>query len=76
MRADGLSNDVRRQMTNDPHVRPASSADHDFAARARAWVERTCKEQGIPVKISDPLTIQKVAAIFRSAREQREGDQA
>jgi hypothetical protein len=39
-----------------------------FVLRARAWAERTCREQGIPVKISDPRTIERVAAIFREAR--------
>jgi hypothetical protein len=42
-----------------------------LAARARAWVERTCREQGISVKISDPRTIERVAAIFREGRAKR-----
>jgi hypothetical protein len=48
----------------------------NLAARARAWAERTCSEQGIPAKISDPRTIEKVAAIFREAAERREQRQA
>jgi hypothetical protein len=39
-------------------------------SRAHAWVERTCREQGVPVKISDPHTIQRVAAIFREAKSE------
>jgi hypothetical protein len=46
--------------------------DDDLAARARAWVERTCEEQSIPVKISDPRAIERVAAIFREARSKRQ----
>ena len=41
----------------------------DLAARARAWVERTCAEQGIPVKISDPQTIAKVAGLLAQGRQ-------
>jgi hypothetical protein len=38
--------------------------DEELAADARAWVEKTCAEQGIAVKISDPQTIEKVAALL------------
>ena len=43
--------------------------DDDLAARARAWVERTCAEQGVPVKISDPQTIAKVAELLAQGRQ-------
>lgn len=41
----------------------------ELAARARAWVVRTCAEQGIPVKISDPQTTAIVAALLAQGRQ-------
>jgi hypothetical protein len=41
----------------------------DLAARARAWAERTCREQDIPVKVSDPATIAAVAALLAQGRQ-------
>jgi hypothetical protein len=53
--------------------RPAghSGADDEAAyqARVRAWVERTCAEQGVPVKIADPLTLRKIGDILNQARQ-------
>ena len=46
-----------------------SGPDDDLAARARAWVERTCAEQGVPVKVSDPQTIAKVAELLAQGRQ-------
>ncbi len=40
--------------------------------RAVAWVERSCAEQGVPVKLSDPVALQRIAAILGEAREARE----
>jgi hypothetical protein len=40
------------------------SGTNDLEARAIAWVERTCADQNVPVEISDPLTIRKVAEIL------------
>jgi hypothetical protein len=34
-----------------------------------AWVERTCREQGVPVKVRDPATIRAVALLLRSGSE-------
>jgi hypothetical protein len=50
---------------------PASppGTDPERAARARAWVEQSCAEQGIPVKISDPQTIVKVAGLLAQGRQ-------
>ena len=31
-----------------------------------AWVERACADQGVPVKLSDPLALAKVAELLRS----------
>jgi hypothetical protein len=36
-----------------------------------AWVDRTCAEQGVPVKVTDRRVVREVAAILRSAREER-----
>ena len=41
----------------------------DFKARAMAWVERGCMDQGIPVEISDPQTIAAVAEVLRQGRQ-------
>ena len=35
--------------------------------------ERTCAEQGVPVKITDPLVLDKVAKILRPDTEQDSG---
>jgi hypothetical protein len=43
-----------------------------FRERAVAWVERSCAEQGVPVKLSDPLALAKIADILGEAREARE----
>lgn len=44
----------------------------DLAERAKAWVERTCAEQGVPVKLSDPLALRHIANILGRARDARE----
>jgi hypothetical protein len=49
---------------------------NDLAERARRWVEDTTKAQGVPVKISDPTTIRRVADILREARAERMKRQA
>jgi len=33
------------------------------------WAKRTCKEQGIPVKITDPEKLKKIAVLLRTARD-------
>lgn len=43
-----------------------------FRERAVAWVERTCEEQGVPVKLSDPVALAKVADILAEGRQARE----
>jgi hypothetical protein len=45
-----------------------SGAD-DLRARAVAWVERTCADQNVPVKLSDPLLLAKVAELLAQARQ-------
>lgn len=44
----------------------------DFADRAKAWVERSCAEQGVPVKLCDPLALSRIADILGRARDARE----
>ena len=51
--------------------RPASRSREDWSERAKVWVERSCAEQGVPVKISDPLVLAKVADLLLSGREKR-----
>lgn len=45
------------------------SGTDDLRARAIAWLERGCMDQGIAVEISDPQTIQAVAEILRQGRQ-------
>jgi hypothetical protein len=54
-------------MGRQPAGPPGTDPDH--AARAQAWVERTCAEQGVPVKVSDPQTIAKVAGLLAQGRQ-------
>jgi hypothetical protein len=49
-----------------------SNAQRDWFRRVREWVERTCAEQGVPVKVTDPLVLRKVADILNEARDVRE----
>jgi len=32
---------------------------------ARAWVRQTCAEQGIQVRVHDPLTVRNIAILLR-----------
>jgi hypothetical protein len=52
-------------------ARRANDKPDDLSERAKAWVERSCAEQGVPVKVSDLLVLAKVADILLSAREKR-----
>lgn len=44
-----------------------------LADRAKAWVERSCAEQGVPVKLSDPVALQRIADILIEGRKARSG---
>ena len=46
-----------------------SGASGDLQARAKTWVERTCLDQGVPVKLSDPLALEKVAELLAQGRQ-------
>lgn len=45
------------------------SGTEDLRARAVAWVERTCADQGVQVKLSDPLLLEKVAELLAQGRK-------
>jgi len=53
------------------------TADEERALRKRAvaWVERSCAEQGVPVKLSDPLTLAKIAEILLEGRKKQSSDE-
>lgn len=36
----------------------------------RTWVEDSCRAQGVPVKITDPSTIKRVAVLFATSDNQ------
>ncbi len=44
------------------------SGTDDLKTRAQAWVEATCADQGVPVKLSDPVALEKVAEILAQRR--------
>ena len=46
-------------------------ANDEFSQRAKAWIEKSCAEQGVPAKITDPLVLAKVADILLEGREKR-----
>jgi hypothetical protein len=41
----------------------------DLKARALARVERHCADQNVPVKLSDPLALEKVAELLAQGRK-------
>jgi len=45
------------------------SGTDDLRARAIAWVEQACADQGVPVKLSDPLLLEKVAELLAQGRK-------
>ena len=50
-----------------------SGLDDDLRARAIAWVERTCADQDVPVKLSDPRALDRVAELLSQGRERSVG---
>jgi hypothetical protein len=46
-----------------------SGPDGDWAARVDAWVKRSCLDQDVPLKVSDPQTLAKVAELLAQARQ-------
>ena len=50
--------------------RPAGrSGTENLQARAVAWVEQACADQGVPVKLSDPLKLARVAELLAQGRK-------
>lgn len=54
-------------------TRSQRDEERDWRERAVAWVERSCVEQGVPVKLTDPLALAEIAEILCSARDARSG---
>jgi hypothetical protein len=48
-----------------------SMDEEELRLCAQSWVKRFTSEQGLSVKVTDPATIEYIAAIFASARETR-----
>lgn len=67
-----------------PVPRPRQSlaerrADPAWRARVLAFLEESCRSQGVPVKVTDPRTLAEVAEILRAgaaAAAQRAREQA
>lgn len=51
------------------HPPAGRSGTDDLKARAQAWVERTCLDQNVPLKLSDPLALDKVAELLAQGRQ-------
>jgi hypothetical protein len=51
--------------------RDRADVERDLRERAVAWVERSCAEQGVPVKLSDPVALAKIADILSEGRDKR-----
>ena len=45
------------------------SGTEDLKARAIAWVEQACADQNVPVKLSDPLALAKIAELLAQGRK-------
>jgi hypothetical protein len=45
------------------------SGTDDLKARAIAWVEQACADQNVPVKLSDPLALDRVAELLAQGRK-------
>ena len=54
--------------------RPAgrSGLPDGWQAHCQAWVERTCAEQGVPVKVTDRRVVAQVAELLREAYQRRQ----
>jgi hypothetical protein len=52
-----------------PRAGRSGPSPEEIQARARAWVERGCADQGIPMKISEPQTVATVVAILAQGRQ-------
>ena len=57
-----------------PAPRSSRQSRRDWEDRVKAWVEGACAEQGVPVKLSDPVALRRIADILGEARDAREAD--
>jgi hypothetical protein len=51
-------------------LRPAGQPGADLAGQARAWVEVSCKAQGVPVKVNDPKVLGAAAELLGKGRQE------
>jgi hypothetical protein len=49
-----------------------SGLPDDWQEHCQAWVERTCAEQGVPVKVTDRRVVAQVAELMREAYQSRQ----
>ena len=48
------------------------SGPDDLQARAQAWAERSCADQGVPVKVADRRVLAEVAELLGLAAQTRQ----
>jgi hypothetical protein len=55
-------------------LRPAgrSGLPEGWQEHCQAWVERTCAEQGVPVKVTDRRVVAQVAELLREPYQSRQ----
>jgi hypothetical protein len=53
---------------------PAGSSGprEGWSERVKAWVEQSCAEQGVPVKVTDRRVVAQVAELLRSPAQSRQ----
>jgi len=54
----------RGRTDGEGHLRFGLPGMTDLATRASAWVDASCAEQGVPVKITDPAVLSQVAGLL------------
>jgi hypothetical protein len=66
-----MASQLKREASIEAHERG------HYSARVKAWVERSCAEQGVPVKTSDPLALarsRKSSARLATVRPRARGN--
>lgn len=51
-----------------PAPRSSRQSRRDWEDRVKAWVERSCAEQGVSVKLCDPVALQRIADFLGDAK--------
>jgi len=59
-------------MAPRPAGRSGPPSEDEWRERVRAWVERTCAEQGVPVKVTDRRVVAQVAELLRDPAQSRQ----